>query len=96
MDISGLWACFQAFPFTAQLPWFAAVKLDVFLMVGAALPLLPGGMGTHQIACLLALEPAGISHTGAFAFSVVAQGLGFILMGILGVVAALGKWEPQP
>lgn len=93
VDAGGIWACFHAFPFAAHLPFLTAVRLDVFLMIGAALPLLPGGMGTHQVACLLALQPAGISHTEAFAFSVVAQGLGFILMGLLGVAAAL--W-PEP
>jgi uncharacterized protein (TIRG00374 family) len=88
-DAAAVWMAFHAFPRTAHLSFLTAVRVEVFLMIGAALPLLPGGMGTHQVACILALQPAGVTHTEAFAFSVVTQGLSFILIGVLGVAAAL-------
>jgi len=58
-------------------------------MLGAALPLLPGGSGTFQVACLLALQPAGVSSAGAFAYSLVAQGTGLGLFCLFGTAAAL-------
>jgi len=88
LDVSATYVALHAFPFGPGLALIHSVKLSAFLMLGAALPLLPGGAGTLQVASLLALRPAGVSTSGAFAFSLVAQGTGLLLYGVMGLAVA--------
>jgi hypothetical protein len=91
LDVVSTWWGLKAFPFGLALPLPVSIKLAAYMMLGGALPLLPGGVGTTQIACLLALVPAGVSSTGAFAFSLLAQGVAFAFQCLVGVAAA---WWP--
>jgi uncharacterized membrane protein YbhN (UPF0104 family) len=93
LDVTGTYLALQAFPFGPTLPALIALKLSAYLMLSAALPLLPGGAGTLQIACLLALQPSGVSVSGAFAFSLVAQGMGIIVYGIM--AAGVAFWPGE-
>jgi uncharacterized membrane protein YbhN (UPF0104 family) len=94
LDVVGIYVGILAFPFGPALPFMVSVKLSVYLMLGSALPLLPGGAGILQVACLLALQPAGVSSAGAFAYSLVSQGTGLGLAGLQGALAAL--WPGPP
>lgn len=95
LDLSGIFVGFHAFPFTRGLPLVGALKLGTYLMLGAALPMLPGGIGAHQIACMLALQPLGLTASEAFAFSVVGQGFTFLMIAALGLVAGLVGRSPE-
>lgn len=95
LDVAGTFVFLQGFSFGPALPFLAAVKLAAFLMLGAALPLLPGGTGTVQVACLLALQPSGVTASGAFAVSLVAQGTGFPLYCLMGLAAAFRPWTAR-
>ena len=94
LDVLGIWVGFQAFAFGPGLSWLTPVRLAAYVQIGAALPLLPGGLGTHQAACVLALAPAGVTASKAFAYSLVATGTGFAMLGFLGILAAL--WPDPP
>ena len=87
VDVTGIWVGLMAFPFGVQLPYLVAMKLGAYLMLGAALPLLPGGLGVHQVASFLALTPAGVDAAGALAFSLVAQATTLIFLLALGLFA---------
>jgi hypothetical protein len=89
LDVAAIHVGLQAFTFGPSLHFMVSAKLSAYFMLGAALPLLPGGSGTFQVACLLALQPAGVSSAGAFAYSLVAQGTGFALFSCFGTAAAL-------
>ncbi len=94
LDVVGIYVGILAFPFGPALPFMVSVKLSVYLMLGSALPLLPGGAGILQVACLLALQPAGVARAGAFAYSLLSQGTGLGLAGLQGALAAL--WPGPP
>jgi len=72
-DLAGLYVAVHAFPFGGRIPFVAVLKLNLYTMLGALLPLLPGGLGPAQAACLLALVPEGVSPSEALAYSVVGQ-----------------------
>jgi len=88
LDVAAIHVGLQAFSFGKALAVLISVKLSAYIMLGAALPLLPGGLGSFQVACLLALQPAGISSAEAFAYSLVAQGAGSGTSSLLGTAAA--------
>jgi uncharacterized membrane protein YbhN (UPF0104 family) len=95
LDVGAIRVGLQAFAFGPPLPLMTSVKLGAYIQLGAALPLLPGGAGTFQAACVLALQPAGVSTAKAFAYSLFAQGAGFGLCTLLGLAAALWPRRDQ-
>jgi uncharacterized membrane protein YbhN (UPF0104 family) len=88
LDVIVIRVGFLAFPFGPRASFGLAVKLGACLMLGSALPLLPGGLGVHQAACYIALVPAGTDAAGALAFSLVAQVTTLMLIGALGLASA--------
>jgi hypothetical protein len=88
LDVFGAWVGFHVFRIGDRLPLLTAVRLMTFLQASAALPLLPGGVGTQQAACVLALAPEGIPAAVAFAYSLVGQASSFLMLGTLGGLSA--------
>lgn len=86
-DATAVWLALLAFPFGHGLDILAPLRVNLFLMFAAALPLLPGNLGTHQVACILALRPFGIDRAQALAFSLVAQGSSAVWLILQGLVA---------
>lgn len=89
LDVVGLFTSLHAFGFAGRVTFPVSMKLSAYMMLGAALPLLPGGLGTGQVASMLALVPAGASPGEAFAFSLVAQGATACLIGLLALLAVV-------
>lgn len=89
LDAASVLACLRAFPFGPGLPWIASVKVTVFTALGVALPLLPGGTGTWQVASILALSPSGVEPTFAIGYSIVAQGTAFLFACATGAVSSI-------
>ena len=90
-DATAVWLTLLAFPFGHGLDILAPLRVNLFLMFATALPLLPGNLGTHQVACILALRPYGISQAQALAFSLVAQvssAVWLILQGLIALTKA--------
>ncbi len=88
-DAMTAWLGLRAFPFGAGLDLLAPLRVNLFLMFAAALPLLPGNLGTHQVACILALRPYGILPAQALAFSLVAQGATTVWLTLQGLLAMM-------
>jgi uncharacterized membrane protein YbhN (UPF0104 family) len=91
LDTLGTWVSLQAFPFGTGIGLLIPLRLNLYLMFAAALPLLPGSIGTYQLACLLALHPLGLSLPQALAFALAAQAtsLAFLLcQGLLALIRA--------
>jgi uncharacterized protein (TIRG00374 family) len=89
-DILAAWCCLRAFPFGADLPAFAALRLAFFSMVAFGLPLLPGGLGSHQAASILALAPFGLGATQALAVSLAGEATHIVALSFLGILAMAG------
>lgn len=89
MDTFAAWLSLKAFPFGAGVGLMAAFRLNLFLIAATALPLLPGGLGTHQVACVLAMRPYGWSQAQALALSLIGQGLSVLWVVLQGLVALL-------
>ena len=90
-DIVGAACVLSAFPFGQGLPASAPFRLALFGMLGSGLPLLPGGLGSQQAACILALAPYGISTAQALALSVVGGTVHILTLSGLGIAAILGS-----
>lgn len=90
-DILGSVCGLAAFSFGRTLPVSAAFRLALFVMLGFGLPLLPGGLGSHQAASILALAPYGISSSQALALSLVGETVHMITLSGLGLVAIQGS-----
>ena len=91
LDILAAWCCLLAFPFGAGLPATAALRLAFFSMVAFGIPLLPGGLGSHQAASILALAPFGIGATQALAVSLAGEATHVAAMSLLGILAMVGS-----
>jgi uncharacterized protein (TIRG00374 family) len=63
------------------------------LGLGSALPSTPGYVGIYQFVAVAVLTPFGFSRTSAIAYILVAQALGYVVIGIFG---ALGLWRYRP
>ncbi len=86
-DAMAVWLALLAFPFGHGLDILAPLRINLFLMFATALPLLPGNFGTHQVVCIFALRPYGISQAQALAFSLVAQVSSAIWLALQGLLA---------
>jgi glycosyltransferase 2 family protein len=86
VDYATFWLFLKAFEW--PLPLHAAVTVGVLVAIGSMLPSAPGNVGVYQIACVLALRPYGVGESSALAYSVVAQGATFLMIGALGAVVA--------
>lgn len=97
LDWLSVYLSLHAFPFGADLPWRAPAQVAVSITLAFALPLLPGSIGSHQAACILALAPFGIHQGQALAFSVAGHGAHVFLVLTLGLGALMfsrsGTWE---
>ena len=89
MDAFATWLSLKAFPFGAGVGLMAAFRLNLFLIAATALPLLPGGLGTHQVACVLAMRPYGWSQAQSLALSLIGQGISVLWVALQGLVALL-------
>ncbi len=91
VDILAAECCLRAFPCGADLPAVAALRLAFFSMIAFGIPLLPGGLGSHQAASILALAPLGISTAQALAVSLAGQATHVAAMSCLGILAMIGS-----
>ncbi|HEY3399711.1 MAG TPA: lysylphosphatidylglycerol synthase transmembrane domain-containing protein [Geothrix sp.] len=91
MDILAAWCGLLAFPFGHGLPASAPLRLALFAMIGFGLPLLPGGLGSHQAATILALAPYGIGAAQALAVSLAGEATHVAALAGLGLVAIAGS-----
>lgn len=91
LDILAAWCCLRAFPFGAGLPAMAALRLAFFSMVAFGLPLLPGSLGSHQAASILALAPFGLNATLALAVSLAGEACHVVALSSLGLMAMIGS-----
>jgi len=91
LDILAAWCCLLAFPFGTGLPATAALRLAFFSMVAFGVPLLPGGLGSHQAASILALAPFGIGATQALAVSLAGEASHVAALSFLGILAMVGS-----
>ena len=88
LDLLSGWGILLSFPFGHALPAVAPVRLALFTMLGFGLPLLPGGLGSHQAATRLALGPLGVDPSSAMAVSLAGEALHFLVLATLGGLAA--------
>jgi uncharacterized protein (TIRG00374 family) len=65
----------------------AALLLLTGLGLGSALPSTPGYVGIYQFVAVSALAPFGISRTDALGYILVVQGLSYLVITALGLVA---------
>lgn len=91
LDVLAAWCCLLAFPFGAALPTSAPLRLAFFTMVAFGVPLLPGGLGSHQAASILALAPFGIDADRALAVSLAGEAAHVTVMSFLGILAMAGS-----
>jgi len=66
------------------MPISVAFLLVAALSVGGALPSTPGYVGIYQFVAVTVLTPFGFSRTDAIAYILVAQALGYVVMGFWG------------
>ena len=57
--------------------------------LGSALPSTPGYVGIYQFVAVTVLTPFGFSRTDAIAYILVAQALGYVVIGIWGSIGLL-------
>jgi uncharacterized protein (TIRG00374 family) len=62
-----------------NLPVAASILVCIFIFAGSALPSTPGYFGIYQVACILALQPFGITGTASVAYSLVLQCVIYII-----------------
>lgn len=91
VDVLGVACGLRAFAFAQALPATAVFRVALFTMIGFALPLLPGGFGSHQAALILALAPYGIGVPGALAISLTGETVHWITLAGLGLAAMKGS-----
>ncbi len=89
MDAFAAWLSLKAFPVGAGVGLMAAFRLNLFLIAATALALLPGGLGTHQVACVLAMRPYGWTQAQSLALSLIGQGTTIIWLVLQGLAALL-------
>lgn len=95
LDFFSFWCAVLAFGFGAALPAAAVLRLTLLVMVAFGLPLLPGGLGSHQAACILALRPFGVPEAGALALSLASEATHLIALTGVGIAAmAWGGLNP--
>lgn len=87
VDVSASGCCLRAFSVGEHLPYLAAVRMAGFVMLGFAIPLLPGGLGAHQAAVVLALSPFSIGTPAALAVSLIGELVHFFVLISLGFIA---------
>lgn len=88
-DLASLTMGLHAFSFGTRLPFHAVLKLSLYTMLSAMLPLLPGGLGPAQAAAHLALVPEGVSPSEALAYSVVGQAATILTILLLVLLVAV-------
>jgi hypothetical protein len=72
-----------------RLPIAVAFLLMAGLGLGSALPSAPGYVGIYQFVAVTVLVPFGFSRTDAIAFILVAQALGYVVIGFWGALGLL-------
>jgi uncharacterized membrane protein YbhN (UPF0104 family) len=72
-----------------HLPLSAAFLLITGLGLGSALPSTPGYVGIYQFVAVTVLAPFGFSRVDAIAFILVAQTLGYVMIGVWGSIGLL-------
>jgi uncharacterized protein (TIRG00374 family) len=72
-----------------QLPLSVAFLLMTGLGLGSALPSTPGYVGIYQFVAVTVLTPFGFSRPDAIAYILVAQALGYVVIGIWGSIGLL-------
>ena len=77
----------RALGFSMPLP--AAFLLMAGLGLGSALPATPGYVGIYQFIAITVLGPFGFSRTNAIAYILVAQALGYVVIGVWGSMGIL-------
>ncbi|MBK8727244.1 MAG: flippase-like domain-containing protein, partial [Holophagaceae bacterium] len=85
----------KAVEFAVRPPLASALPLTVFIQLAFALPLLPGSLGTHQAACVLALGAYRIPPSEALAFSILAQAGHVIMVCCLNAIAFIVRRTPR-
>ena len=73
-----------------QIPISVAFLLIAALGLGSALPSTPGYVGIFQFVAVTVLTPFGFSRADAIAYILVAQVLGYVVIGVWG---SLGLWR---
>jgi uncharacterized protein (TIRG00374 family) len=61
--------------------WLTAVGL------GSAVPSTPGSLGVYQFVTVTVLAPFGFAHSDALTFALISQGLNYLVVAFLGLVA---------
>jgi uncharacterized membrane protein YbhN (UPF0104 family) len=72
-----------------RIPFLVAFLLIAGLGLGSALPSTPGAVGIYQFVAIAVLTPFGFSRTDAIAYILVAQALGFVVIGFWGSLGLL-------
>jgi glycosyltransferase 2 family protein len=72
-----------------RIPFPVAFLLIAGLGLGSALPSTPGAVGIYQFVAIAVLTPFGFSRTDAIAYILVAQALGFVVIGFWGSLGLL-------
>jgi uncharacterized protein (TIRG00374 family) len=78
------WILFKAYGF--QLSIFAAIILQLILLIGMALPSVPGKIGIFEYTVILALSMFGVEATIAFSYGLMLHFIAYlpkILLGLL-------------
>src|SRR6185295_481039 len=70
-----------------RIPIAVAFLLMAGLGLGSALPSTPGYVGIYQFVAVTVLTPFGFSRTDAIAYILVAQALGYVVIGFWGALA---------
>jgi uncharacterized membrane protein YbhN (UPF0104 family) len=72
-----------------SMPFAVALLLIASLGLGSALPSTPGYVGIYQFVAVTVLGPFGFSRTDAIAYILVAQAIGYVVIGIWGSIGIL-------
>lgn len=78
------------------IPVPVAFLLLASLGLGSALPSTPGYVGIYQFVAVTVLTPFGFSRTDAIAYILVAQALGYLVIGFWGALALLPYRSSRP
>jgi uncharacterized membrane protein YbhN (UPF0104 family) len=78
------------------IPPSVAFLLIAALGLSSALPSTPGYVGIYQFVAVLVLTPFGFSRTGAIAYILVAQALGYVVIGLWGSLGLLRYRQHVP
>jgi uncharacterized protein (TIRG00374 family) len=87
LDAAGAAVCAAALGF--DMPLRVAFLLIAGLGLGSALPSTPGYVGIYQFVAVSVLTPFGFSRTDAIAYILVAQALGYVVIGFWGSLGIL-------